>query len=209
MTEIMLEQSALKFGLIIGIIILVTYRLLSLFFRNLAFEKIKKSLNENEYILYEPKACFTIDILTPFLVGGFLGGVIVPFIIFPSIQYLDSITREMLPTLIIAEIISITTLFVLASWKYVITNTRIIDTYAFDFISKLRLKLKFGILSESLKTKEGILFNLNFVNIKSIKLTKFIDNKIEISTKNNLIEIVGFKEQEKIKSIIEQQINCY
>jgi len=159
--------------------------------QNRALKKIEGLLDEDEEIIYKPHFDYTAETILPLAVGGFFSGFILPFYFYPQIQNIMLLNRENLFIGFIAFLIILFAEFFVLSWKYIITNKRIITGYSFDFIYKF-----------------GKVINLYFKDIKSIKHVRYlsIHNINIITNDDDFFYFGGLKNIEKIKSIIEEQI---
>lgn len=197
LTEREIESISFNYGIIAGITTYVIYFISSYFLRKKALQRIKENLQEGEVIVYEPKFSYVAEVVFPFAVGGFLGGFIIPFFIYPDIQYVRTsalvMPRNTLPLWVIGELILIFALVFVSCWKYAITNRRIITAYTFKFIYKF-----------------GKVIDIKFSNINHLEITqlKAISLKllyIWLKDGTNIM-VSGFKDMEKVKSIIEKYI---
>jgi hypothetical protein len=211
MTSSEINLITLKLGIITSIIVYIFYSVCSYFGRKKALIRIKNSLYENEEIIYEPEHSHKGEIIFIFLVGGFLGMFILPFFIYPEIQYIDHFNRNSLPFLIICELIFILLLFYLTFRKYVITNKRIISAYTFRFMDIKNLLFEF--ISNKIDKNFFKSININFSDIKrlEIKTYNMLSSKytLFIIWLNNgtYVRIPPFKDLEKVKTIIDNYIN--
>lgn len=181
-----------------AIVFYLLYLVVSYFCRKKALKRIKENLQEGEVIVYEPKFSYVAEIVFPLAIGGFLGGFIIPFFIYPNLQYVRTsasvMSRNSLPFWIICELILIFALGFVSCWKYAITNKRIITAYTFKFIYKFGkiIDIKFSNISHlEMKEHKAISLKLLYIWLKD-------ETNVMIS---------GFKDIEKVKSIIENQIN--
>lgn len=190
---------SIQLGIVLGLGFYLIYSIASYFFRKRALKNIENNLLESEYILYEPKVVFSIDFLVPFGIGGFLGAYIIPFLVFPEVQMINTISRQYLSLCILAELIGIFVIFLFSSEKCVITNKRVIRAWGFKFICGL---LKIKIFNKpQLETKY-----LNYSDVKSIEYKKIFGTDILTINLNNdkNFKLSGYKDLKDIQSIIEQ-----
>lgn len=170
--------------------------------QNRTLKRIKVILKEGEEIIYHIQFLFSIDVIVPLVVGGFFGGCILPFYLYPDIQNIMSINRSNLPIWCFCEIICILAVLVFSCKKNVLTNSRLLNQWTFE---------KLNILGKD-PTSSSALFkntNLNYSDISSIKSRKSYWRKlIDIHTKDNkYLYLAVCKNIEKIKTIIDEQIN--
>jgi len=166
MTTSYIDSISIIFGIITGIIFLIIYIILSHFLRKKALKKIENAFIEGEYIIKEAKSEFIIDFIVSFMTGAFLGMYIIPFLIYPELQsinspYTGSINREYLPLCIAIVIIALFFTLFISATKCVLTNKRIINASVFKFFNKF--------------------INFNHINYSDIQDLKY-ENVLKIET---------------------------
>ena len=188
-------EFALKLGIILGLAFCLIYIPLSHFLRNKALKNIKEKLEPDESIIIEAKFRLILDFILPFFTGGFLGEYIIPFIIFPEVQRIDTIDRQYLPLCILAELICLFLAFFICNWKIIITNKRIINAWGTKFLYKLK----------------GIFFNteyLFYTDIKTYEYKYLIWYKALylIMSNNKKFRIADYTNSKEINSYVEKQL---
>lgn len=202
MTPEEIDAISFKLGLISGIFYYLTYAISSYFLRKRALQKIKNELEEDEYIVSEPQNDFVIDIIIPFVVGGFTGMFILPFFIYPEIRqingYMGGISRDYLSLCIVAIFIGVFFNAWVACMQFVLTNKRMFYALTFKYLYKfMKIFNKFQ--------------SLCYSDIKDFKYDTYLTAKfLDIYTNDNRqFRIAGFKNLDEIKSIIEKYIDCH
>lgn len=130
-------EFTLKLGIILGLVFTLIYIVLSYFLRKLTLKTIEKELEKDEFIECEGKVKWW-ERFIPFALGLFTGGFIIPFIIFPDVQRIDTIDRQNFFWCILAELIGIAFIPIVASWKCVFTNKRMINRCIFKLLNKFK-----------------------------------------------------------------------
>lgn len=129
---------SLTLGFIIGIVFCTAYMISSYFLRTKALENIKQKLEPDEHIVLEAKFRLFGDLAAAFPLGAFLGSFILPFMIFPDVQTIDTIDRQFFNLCVIAELFGLFFVLFICSWKIVYTNKRIIRGWGIKFFYKLK-----------------------------------------------------------------------
>lgn len=189
------ENKDIIIGMLCGVLFIIIFKIFHYFFNKKVLKLVRKELNEDETIEFEPKFDREIAYYVPFCIGGFLGFFILPFFIHPSLQYIRTsyglITRNTLPIWILGEIFFVLLLISIASCKFIITNKRIIKIWVFKIMPFFQP------------------LNVNIDNIKSIqnKGNKFfwVASLNLILFDNSSVEISGIKDLDKIKNFIEKE----
>jgi hypothetical protein len=160
--------------------------------RKKSLQIIKDNLEEDEVILFEPKQPLLIDLVAPLGVGGAVGVYILPFLIYKSTFDVDYVNKQNLFFFILVAICSLIYVLFTGAWKTIITNKKI----AFQLPFKL--------------TKKNS--ELHYTDIKSVILPpkvfgwpQMISVHFKDGTRRNILPL---RNLEKIKSIIEEHINC-
>ena len=192
MTPHEINAISYKLEIITGVIFYIIYTILSYFLRRKSLKNINNSLLEDEYIELEPKFTFVVDTFVPFMTGGFVGGFIVPFLIYPEIQMIDTMHRQEFYFWISVLPIVLLALFYLSCTKFVLTNKRMIYGWSFRFLYSLtNIFNKFDYL--------------NYSDIKDFKYMNFLmTNILTLYTNNKSFVISGFKNIKEFQPIIEK-----
>lgn len=191
-------------GIILGFSFTLIYAALSKILRKQALKNIQEKLEPNEYIVYEAKFLLIPDLLTPFFTGGFLGEYIIPFIIFPEIQRIDTIDRQYLPLCILAELICLFIALYICSWKPVYTNKRFIMGFGIKFYYKLK-----GIFyyTEYLFYKDVVSFRYqNDFFFRALYMKKKDNKSIRIGYCTNKKEIEKYVKEQLIINGVKEEI---
>lgn len=193
MPEYNVEQITLHWMYISAIVFYLIYLPVRMFCQRLALKRIKDNLNKDEYIVYEPKLKWVIELIVPIATGGFFGGFILPFFVYKDITHIDRVPREYLPACVLAEMVMLFLIFTFCCRKFVITNQRFTCALSHKFIYRIY--------------KEPI--NINLSNIDHMKITyKFINQFLIIYFKDKKqLKIASFRNFKKIKDIIENQLD--
>src|SRR3989339_1021090 len=96
-----------RLGILTGSIFLILILPLRFYLRGKALKRIKKTLKENEVIVYKAKISYFLDYFGAFLVGGFIGCYLIPFWLYPHLQTIGIVSRENIYLFILGEIIAI------------------------------------------------------------------------------------------------------
>jgi hypothetical protein len=130
-------EFTLKLGVLLGIVFVLIYLPLSYLLRQITLKTIKTELESNEFIESEGKVKLW-ELLVPFGTGGFLGACIFPFILYPNINCISGIERQDLWWCYAGEVFGISFAIIIASWKCVFTNKRMINRCLFKILNKLK-----------------------------------------------------------------------
>lgn len=182
----LLEQARhqwLNIGSVVFLLILIPIRRWT---RNIAFEKIKKKFDNDEYILIEPVIPFFVEFFGPFLFGG----ATLELILSPDKQPINLIIS------ILFTLIMLFGIFLLSCSKYGVTNKRVFYIPSFDFMYKFKNFSWFNF------------FEVGINDIKNISKKKYLGYfHLEIETKTNEKPIrLMFENIDEIKTEVNNQI---
>lgn len=195
---------AIHLGYICGIIFCIIFFFLSKFLRKKALKNIEAKLEPDEHIVHEAKLWIVPDMIAPFATGGFLGEYIIPFIIFPEVQRIDTIDRQYLPLCIFVDLFCLFFALYIASWIPVYTNKRFIKGFGIKFMYKLK-----GIFyyTEYLYYKDVVSYYYqNDFAFKALYMKKNDNKSIRIGYCLNKKEIEGYVEEQLINNNIKEGI---
>jgi len=173
-------NTLIQFGAIFYLLLLL-FRYIC---RKIALGRIKRSLEEGEFIVLEPSFSIIIELLAPLGIGGFIDVLLSVFM--PTDFHAFWLNKTTFPFLVITEIISILAILFLSCIKYVVTNRRIIRALAFNYtykdyykgikhiyisnIDHLEIKGNSNLLK--IRLKDGSDFNMTPSTISSTKKVK-------------------------------------
>lgn len=189
------NEFSINLGFILGIAFCLIYIPLSRFLRGKALKNIETKLELDEHVVYEAKFFLIPDLLTPFFIGGFLGEYIIPFIIFPEVQRIDTIDRQYLPICILALFICLFLALYICSRNSIYTNKRYILSFGIQFMYKLK-----GIFHtiDYLFYKEAVSFGYqNDIFFRAL----YMKNK-----DNKSMRIGGYANRKEIESYVKEQL---
>lgn len=186
----------IQLALIGSIPVYILYFLYSYLCKKKALKEIKNNLAEDEFIIYEAKLIYMLDFLPSIALGGSIGIYILPFFLYKNIKDFDFTNGENLFVIIAIPIIFLGLLF-LGGLQTVLTNKQIIVNYP----------LKNILCSIAKKSVDISYSNINYIEYKKFfnRPATLIFNfkKKQINNRINFL-----RDLKKIKSIIENQINC-
>lgn len=193
----------LNLGVICGLISCIIFFFASKFLRKKALKNIEAKLDSNEHVVYEAKLWIVPDMIPPFSIGGFLGEYIIPFIIFPEVQRIDTIHKSSFPLFIGALLICLFVALYICSWKSVYTNKRFIMGFGIKFMYKLKDIFYY---TEELLYKDVVSFYYqNDFFFKALYMRKKNNKSIRIGYCLNKKEIEEYVKEQLIKNGIKEE----
>jgi len=163
---------------IFGILLSIPFHIYINIYKKKALTKIHFAY-PSEYIIQVLEFSAFIKYATSFFVFGFLGGIILPQILYNNINIY-------LITLAILWFISLLAIFYVYSFVVVLTNKRVLKTYSFEFINKRLQKI-----------------DIEYSDIETLDLLNFsMSGKIFIRTNNKVIEIGSDKNIKKFYGVM-------
>jgi hypothetical protein len=183
------DAESVKLIVLTGCIFLILVLPLRFYLRNEAIKRIKKMLDENEVIVHIPKISHIVDYYVPLGIGGFIGGFLVPFWLYPELQSIRIVSRENLHLFVVAEIIAILGILAIYSIRIVLTNFRIFSICVLPLVNKMSKNIDIKYSDIEIMSINKSFLDISYIKTKQGKYIylEIFENKQEVK---NQIEML-------------------